>query len=101
MQHLAVEQPERRRLYANFAECACCGGWSVAVQLQVGGARAVSPLDDERDVTGRILQAERRLQVRPVDGHHEAVMDIAGCDLDRGHLVEELDADADQLCLMA
>jgi hypothetical protein len=64
------------------------------VQLRVGGARAVTfPPDDERDVTGRIRQAEERLHVRPVDGHHEAVMDIAGCDSDSGDLVEQLDAD--------
>ena len=63
------------------------------MQLRVGGARAVNPLDDERDVIGRSRQAEQRLHVRPVDGRHEAVMDMAGCDLDSGDLVDELDAD--------
>ncbi len=81
----------------SFAECACCGGWIVAVQLRVGGARAVCPLDDERDVTGHTRQAEERRHVRPVDGHHEAVIDMAGCDLERGDLVEELQVDADPL----
>ncbi len=64
------------------------------MQLRVGGARTVTcPPDDERDVIGRSRQAELRLHVRPVDGDHEAVMDIAGCDLESGDLVEELDAD--------
>ena len=44
-------------------------------------------------MTGNNRQAEQRLHVRPVDGHLEAVMDIAGCDSDSGDLVEELDAD--------
>jgi hypothetical protein len=93
LQHAVVVEQRELLQCARIAECACCGGCSVAVQLRVGGARAVCPLDDERDVTGRILQAEQLRHVRPVDGHHEAVIDIAGCDLERGDLVEELDAD--------